>query len=56
MYLTDRERFEVGAVQRGEYRLVLSSKRKRKLQRRGERIWWSRYFHGWVWDFEKIPF
>lgn len=36
----DRLKNNLEAIKRGEYRIVRSSKRKRKLQKRGEYIWW----------------
>jgi hypothetical protein len=32
-----------------EARIFYSAKRKRKLKRRGELVWWSPYFDGWMW-------
>jgi len=31
------------------YRIVRNPKRRRKLQKRGESVWWSSYWHAWIW-------
>ena len=40
---------------KGSYlmRRKISSKRKRKLQKRGEFVWWDKEEKSWMWDFEK---
>ena len=34
----------------GIYRVVRNSKRKRKLSRRGEHIWWCKELNCWLWN------
>jgi hypothetical protein len=44
---TEQEEFELLAEKKA--RLVLNRKRSVKLRNRGEEIWWSPYFMGWLW-------
>lgn len=39
----------LGLLLTGKIRLILNSKRKRKLKKRGERVQWSPAFGGWIW-------
>jgi hypothetical protein len=43
------ERAALRAVERGELRCVCA-KRKRKLRRKGVRVFWSAYFASWAWN------
>ena len=38
-----------------ERRIVRNAKRKRKLQKRGENIWWSPTQNAWVWSKKYTP-
>lgn len=46
----DREKRILGLVKAGKLRMVLSSKRKRKLQRKGVPIWWERTVGAFIWE------
>ena len=44
---TEQEEFDLMAEKKA--RLVLNRARSVKLRNRGEIIWWSNYFNGWLW-------
>lgn len=45
----DTEKEILGKVKAGEYRMVRSPKRHRKLLKRGANIWWSNAVDTWLW-------
>jgi len=45
--MTEQQEYELLASKRA--RIVFNRKRKVKLRKRGERVWWSIHFNGWMW-------
>lgn len=52
MNFEEKEAYTLRMVREKKWRIVLNSRRAKKLRDRGEGIAWNSCINGWVWDWQ----